>query len=541
MRHPLTAALAMAVLVTCGAAPGGAPPFAATVTYQGRLDLSGQPVDGPTDMTFRLYDAPAGGTQVGASIPATVDVDGGLFTVALDFTAGETIAGVYDGYERWLEIEVESVVLAPRQRFTPAPHAMVARQFALPLAQTTTAPTIMDLTTTSSLEQVRALRVQATSDQVGAIAIFGECTDTTANTENVGVYGLSHSGNGFGVAGVNLATDGNNAAVYGITASPMGAGVFGEYPGGAGDFLGAGVYGRTAGGDGSRAIFGEATGLAGASVAIEGIVNSPLGVALRGVAASPSGYAGWFDGRSHFDGHVSVGDFPGLAITLQEEFGVHSSAVTGFGGMYISTAGAGAQPFYGYAAGQDVDAYHYFDGTSDQWRLFAGAPRLVVSRATGNVGIGTTAPAFLLHVNGSAGKPGGGSWSVASDARLKKDVQPLAGALDRLLALRGVTFEYVDPDAVGERPGRRIGMIAQEVERVFPDWVEDGPDGWKRLAPSGFEALAVEALRDLAAAQAAEVARLEMEVAAVRAEKDAALARLEDRLARLERALAEGR
>jgi hypothetical protein len=535
MKSPLTAAMAAALVA--GATLGGTPPFASVVTYQGRLEAAGAPVDGPTDMTFRLYNLAAGGTQVGATLAFTVDVDGGLFTVDLDFTNGEIIPGVYDGYERWLEIEVESVILAPRQRFTPAPHAMVSRLLALPVAQSSASPNLLHFISTSNQEQVRAFIVQATSDQIGAVAVYGECTDESANTENVGVYGLSHSGNGFGVVGANVATSGNNTAVYGVTASPFGHGLFGEYPGGGGDFAGAGVFGRTGGGDGSRAIFGEATSPTGATVAIEGVVHSTLGVAVRGVSMHPAGYAGYFDGRSHFDGHTTVGDFAGVQITPNEEFGVHSSAVAGFAGQYVSTAGAGASPFYGYSAGQDVDAYHYFDGTSDQWRLFCGATRMVVNKSNGNVGIGTTAPSFLLHVNGSAGKPGGGSWSVASDARLKKDVAPLDGALDALLALRGVTFEFTDPAAIGERAGRQIGMIAQEVERVFPDWVHEGPDGYKRLAPTGFEALTVEALRDLGAAQSAEIARLEVEIATLRAEKDAEIARLEDRLARIERAI----
>jgi len=33
-------------------------------------------------------------------------------------------------------------------------------------------------------------------------------------------------------------------------------------------------------------------------------------------------------------------------------------------------------------------------------------------------------------------KPGGGSWAVASDARLKKNIEDLHGSLDRLLQLR---------------------------------------------------------------------------------------------------------
>lgn len=143
------------------------------------------------------------------------------------------------------------------------------------------------------------------------------------------------------------------------------------------------------------------------------------------------------------------------------------------------------------------------------------------------VGIGINQPTFTLHVNGSAGKPGGGSWSVASDARLKKNVEPLAGALERLLQLQGKTFEFRDPEKIGELRGRQTGMIAQEVEEVFPEWVDEGPDGYRRVIYRGFEALTVEALRDLRAEKQVRIAELE--------ERNR---RLEERLAALERAVA---
>ncbi|MDM7915968.1 MAG: tail fiber domain-containing protein, partial [Candidatus Eisenbacteria bacterium] len=106
---------------------------------------------------------------------------------------------------------------------------------------------------------------------------------------------------------------------------------------------------------------------------------------------------------------------------------------------------------------------------------------------------------FKIACNGDAAKPGGGSWSVLSDARLKRNIQPLHGALDRVLGLRGVTFEYTDEAA--ERglalPGEQIGLIAQEVEKVFPDWVGQDEDGTKYVTEHGTTALFVEALREL--------------------------------------------
>jgi hypothetical protein len=70
-------------------------------------------------------------------------------------------------------------------------------------------------------------------------------------------------------------------------------------------------------------------------------------------------------------------------------------------------------------------------------------------------------------------------------------------------------------------------MIAQEVEKVFPDWVETGPDGMKRLSIRGFEALAVEALRDLRAEKDKQIS-----------ERDEQIARLAKRLDGLENAIA---
>lgn len=88
-----------------------------------------------------------------------------------------------------------------------------------------------------------------------------------------------------------------------------------------------------------------------------------------------------------------------------------------------------------------------------------------------------------------------------SDERLKQNIAPLTGALERLLQLRGVTFDWnekmslaVKQDGANEP---QIGLIAQEVEQVFPQWVHNNGDGYKHLGIRGFEALAIEALREL--------------------------------------------
>lgn len=127
--------------------------------------------------------------------------------------------------------------------------------------------------------------------------------------------------------------------------------------------------------------------------------------------------------------------------------------------------------------------------------------------------------------NGDAAKPGGGSWSNFSDARRKRDITPLApGLLDRLLSLNGYGFEY-NADAVASRlelPGRQIGLIAQEVQRVFPDWVDADAERYLYVTKRGLTAIVVEALRELRAEKDAALkalrAEYEVERNALRAE-----------------------
>ena len=50
---------------------------------------------------------------------------------------------------------------------------------------------------------------------------------------------------------------------------------------------------------------------------------------------------------------------------------------------------------------------------------------------------------------------------------------------------------------MGNLSGPQLGLIAQEVEKTFPEWVSSDPGGYKELTIRGFEALIVEALREL--------------------------------------------
>ena len=89
--------------------------------------------------------------------------------------------------------------------------------------------------------------------------------------------------------------------------------------------------------------------------------------------------------------------------------------------------------------------------------------------SAGNVGIGTTSPSYLLHVNGTAYAVGAAG--ALSDIRHKSDVKTLPdGALGLVSKLRPVSFQWKDPKDDGMK-GEQIGFIAQEVEKVLPSVV----------------------------------------------------------------------
>ncbi|MBL8878539.1 MAG: tail fiber domain-containing protein [Phycisphaerales bacterium] len=238
-------------------------------------------------------------------------------------------------------------------------------------------------------------------------------------------------------------------------------------------------------------------------------------------------------GNANVSGNALIDDFVGIGTNAPERT-LHIDAVepvlilqdstpdtsqqSGYVGFWNNGPSETAWMGYGTPGSPDFSIVNArFQGDVVFWALGSG----------GNVGIEVDDPEFLLHVAGTAGKPGGGSWSVASDVRLKKNIRPLDSALERMLALRGVTYEYINPEMTHELPGVQMGMIAQEVEAVFPDWVDEGRSGFKRLTFRGFEALTVEAMREMRSAHDADANKLRAEIANLREENTDLRRRLE--------------
>lgn len=122
-----------------------------------------------------------------------------------------------------------------------------------------------------------------------------------------------------------------------------------------------------------------------------------------------------------------------------------------------------------------------------------------------------------------------GSLSQSSDERLKKDIKTIENALDKTNRLRGVTYTW-KTDVHNEDP--QIGVIAQEVEKVFPEFVLTDEDGMKSVNYAQMTAVLIEAVKELNA----KISDLEKENKVLTAQVDKK-SELEQRLAQIEKML----
>ncbi len=103
-----------------------------------------------------------------------------------------------------------------------------------------------------------------------------------------------------------------------------------------------------------------------------------------------------------------------------------------------------------------------------------GVDRLKISSA-GNVGIGTT-PSAKLTVSGDITATGNIT-AYFSDERLKKGLEPIKSALNKIKSLRAVTYyqneladTYFEPNTE-----RQVGVIAQDIQKILPEAVKPAP------------------------------------------------------------------
>ena len=110
------------------------------------------------------------------------------------------------------------------------------------------------------------------------------------------------------------------------------------------------------------------------------------------------------------------------------------------------------------------------------------------SSATGTVMMGLNSSTGNLSV--------GGTVTANSDRRIKKNIVTIDNALDKVLKLRGVTFQRTDT----EDDKVLMGVVAQEVEEVIPEVVSlgdpDDPDSIKSVSYGNMVGVLIEAIKE---------------------------------------------
>ncbi|MBW6501108.1 MAG: tail fiber domain-containing protein, partial [Bacteroidales bacterium] len=340
---------------------------------------------------------------------------------------------------------------------------------------------------------------------------------TADNGTNYGVYGRSESPDGFGVVGYNAAADGHAIGVRGESSSTKGMGVFGmassaigwthgvrgrsESPNGYGvsgfaaagigntygihgasaSNQGHGVFGYTSAGSGiTYAVAGRANSTEGRGVFGDAAATSGTNYGVYGKTASPQGYAGYFEGQMHVSGNVGIGTInPAYKLDIAGGMNLNKGITSG---VAIRCNGAEALTYNG--------TYFSFGfGNPGNYSVFGR-----------KVCIGTTSDPGEHHlvVNGTAAKPGGGSWATWSDERLKDIHGVYSKGLSEIILLQPVSFSYRETNSLNLPADKEyVGLIAQDVREILPEAVTEGQDGYLQLDIHPVNVALINAVKEL--------------------------------------------
>ncbi len=119
--------------------------------------------------------------------------------------------------------------------------------------------------------------------------------------------------------------------------------------------------------------------------------------------------------------------------------------------------------------------------------------RILIGRGT--VTSGSTANGIRLDVNGDILAI---QVHSSSDERFKKNIAPIQSALDKVMSIEGVTYDFrIEEFADRNFPKtKQLGFIAQNVEAVLPEVVRTNGDGYKAVDYSKITALLNEAVKE---------------------------------------------
>lgn len=539
-----------------------------TFSYQGRLANAGQNYTGNADFIFTVYDSQSGGAVVGVPVAlASVPVNAGVFTVQIPADPSWFV----NQPDRYLDVQVRTpadgttyTTIRPRQRIGQVPGAMVATvaQSALtvpwsgvtnvPPSLTPWAPAAGGISYSAgnvgigTAAPIARLQVVDGPDFNHATVESSRNSGTWFNLVNTSPSGrrwslISSGASNSEGAGALLIRDQNAGGVRAAFLPNGNVGIGTTAPTAPLHVVGTNTFPHLRIGAAPEAPFGaflslDATATAGGN---------------EWVMYSTGGSAGEGPGRLMFRNLNTAA--LGTTFTSSGNVGIDTFSpeqrlsVNGTAQIITNAAAPNLLAFGAVTTAENTDLIAFqrvnintTTANSSELRLILGDdPASGNSNADfftiGSLPGGTWTSIFAFRSDGLASKPGGGSWANISDPRTKHDVAPLKGTLDRLLSLRGYQFLYNDAEIANGRalPGLQIGLMADEVERVFPDWVTRDKDGMRMVTERSTTALMVEALRDLRAEKDEQIRRRDEKIESQGREIEelkARLQRIEDML-----------
>jgi hypothetical protein len=188
-----------------------------------------------------------------------------------------------------------------------------------------------------------------------------------------------------------------------------------------------------------------------------GSQNTALGVfALNGNTTGNLNTAVGYEASGGGSNNTSIGVFAGGGLSGGNNIAVGASAGSAAGqGNNIDIGSPGATFDYGAIR----------IGTSGTQTTFFVA-------GVNNVNLGSDSNAVGVLIDTTTGQLG----IASSSRRYKEDIEDMGDASRDLMRLRPVTFRYKKPFADGSKP-IQYGLIAEEVDEVYPDLVAHSADG----------------------------------------------------------------
>ena len=510
-------------------------------TYQGKLGDGGTPANGTYQFECKLFDGSGvigdSGTQIGPTQTVVALVQNGIFTMQLDFGAASFAAG----QNRWLEIGVRLnnsngayTVFDPRQQINSVP-------FALRSLSATTATTAINADNATKLAGVNGGNYVQTSDTrlsdartptagstdyvqnstAQTIANFNIAGTGTASVLNAGQYnilgnqvlstdaiswnlfaGVGAGQNNtagccnsfFGSISGDLNTGAGNSffgAAAGSNNQGGGSNTFVGYQAGSSATSGNGntIIGYNAGWTNTSENYNTFIGYQANAIGGFGITNATALGNQAVVTQSNSLVLGSINGvgAGNADTNVGIGTTNPAARLQVKGAGSNGAGqtdlrITGTGpiasGITLESTGTGGRTYSWLSTADNIAGGGSGPGRLAVFDVTAGSYRMVIDGA-GNVGIGTFSPDQTLTVNGTADKPGGGSWLAFSDERLKNIKGRFTPGLKALMQLQPLRYEYKPDNALGlKSTGEHIGFGAQAVQKIIPEAVTKNESGY---------------------------------------------------------------